>query len=62
MLDLPKRWIAAGGGLAESLDWLGPLVMRLYFGYFWAETGWAKIHNLDAFTQRFVGWGIPHPY
>jgi putative oxidoreductase len=36
--------------------------MRIYFGYFWAETGWGKIHNLDAFAQRFVGWGIPYPH
>lgn len=25
------------------------------------ETGWGKIHNLDAFTTRFAQWGIPHP-
>jgi putative oxidoreductase len=41
--------------------WLGPLVVRLVFGYFWLETGIAKVHNLAGFTQRFVGWGIPHP-
>src|ERR1700737_3068707 len=37
-------------------------MMRIYFGYFWAETGWGKIHNLDAFTQRFIGWGISYPH
>ena len=47
--------------LADSLDWLAPLVMRLFFGYFWLETGWAKLHNLDAFIERFIGWGIPFP-
>ncbi len=26
------------------------------------ETGWAKLHNLDAFAQRFVGLGIPYAY
>ncbi len=62
MVELLKRWVVTGQDVAESLDWLAPLLMRLYFGYFWAETGWAKIHNLDAFAQRFVGWGIPHPY
>ncbi|WP_233840867.1 DoxX family protein [Dyella sp. 2HG41-7] len=41
--------------------WLGPLVVRLAFGYFWFETGIAKVHNLEGFTQRFVGWHIPHP-
>lgn len=41
--------------------WLGPLVLRLGFGYFWLETGIAKVHNLDGFTQRFVSWGVPLP-
>jgi putative oxidoreductase len=62
MTQFLTRWSSAGLGLADSLDWLAPLAMRIYFGYFWAETGWGKIHNLDAFAQRFAGWGIPHPY
>ena len=47
--------------LCARLDWLAPLLVRLTFGYFWFETGWAKLDGLDAFTQRFVGWGIPFP-
>jgi len=47
--------------LIRSLDWLAPLVVRLFFGYFWLETGWAKLHNLDQFTARFVDWQIPFP-
>ena len=35
-------------------------MMRIYFGYFWAETGWGEIHHLQAFAQRFFGWGIPY--
>jgi len=62
MVQLLKRWINAAPGLAASLDWLAPLLMRIYFGYFWAETGWGKIHNLNAFAQRFVGWGVPYPH
>jgi putative oxidoreductase len=61
MTQFLTRRIDASLGLAESLDWLAPLMMRVYFGYFWAETGWAKIHHLQAFAQRFVGWGIPYP-
>ena len=45
----------------HRIEWLGPLVMRVVFGYFWLETGIAKVHNLDGFTQRFIGWGIPLP-
>jgi putative oxidoreductase len=44
-----------------KIRWLGPLVARLSFGYFWLETGIAKVQNLDGFTQRFMGWGIPFP-
>ena len=62
MAQFSTRWITAGRGLVGSLDWLAPLLMRLYFGYFWAETGWGKIHNLEAFSQKFVGWGVPYPH
>jgi putative oxidoreductase len=48
-------------GILHAWRWLGPLVVRVVFGYFWLETGIAKVHNLDGFTQRFVGWGIPFP-
>jgi putative oxidoreductase len=42
------------------MQWLGPLVMRLFFGYFWLETGWAKLNSIDGAIARFVDWGIPH--
>lgn len=45
----------------DALAWLGPLTLRIFFGYFWFETGLAKLQNLDAFSQRFLGWGIPFP-
>jgi len=62
MVQLLKRWTNAALGLTTSLDWLAPLLVRIYFGYFWAETGWGKIHNLNAFAQRFIGWGVPYPH
>jgi putative oxidoreductase len=45
----------------SSFQWLAALLVRLFVGYFFFETGWAKLHNLDAFTARFMQWGIPHP-
>ena len=45
----------------HGVRWLGPLVMRVVFGYFWLDTGIAKVQNIAGFTQRFVGWGIPFP-
>jgi putative oxidoreductase len=41
--------------------WIPALLMRVFVGYFFMETGWGKIHNLEAFATRFAQWGIPHP-
>ena len=45
----------------RNYAWLGPLLLRLVFGWFWLETGWAKLQNLEFFAGRFVEWGIPWP-
>jgi len=45
----------------ERAQWIPQLLTRLFVGYFFFETGWSKIHNLDAMAQRFAGWGIPFP-
>jgi len=42
-------------------QWIPQLLVRLFIGYFFFETGWAKIGSLDAMTERFTGWGIPWP-
>ena len=56
------RFVNAGLLIAERLEWLPPLLVRLFVGYFFFETGWGKIHDLDAFAERFAGWGIPFPH
>jgi putative oxidoreductase len=48
------------GRLTES-QWLPALLVRLFVGYFFFETGWAKIGILDVMAERFTGWGIPFP-
>jgi putative oxidoreductase len=54
-------------GIDEALrrltraEWLPQLLVRLFVGYFFVETGWGKIHNLEGMTERFTGWGIPFP-
>jgi len=37
------------------------LVVRLYWGWQMAQTGWAKLHNLAKVTDFFTSLGIPHP-
>jgi putative oxidoreductase len=59
-----KKPVMAAVELFDRLSaawWIPALLMRLFVGYFFMETGWAKIHNLGAFTTRFAQWGIPYP-
>jgi uncharacterized membrane protein YphA (DoxX/SURF4 family) len=35
-------------------QWIPQLLVRLFIGYFFFETGWAKIGNLDAMAERSV--------
>ena len=61
MQSAPVRFGNIALDTLSQYDWLGPLLLRLVFGWFWLETGWAKLHNLEFFSQRFVEWGIPLP-
>jgi putative oxidoreductase len=45
----------------EQASWLPRLLVRLFVGYFFFETGLGKILNLGAFVERFQEWGIPFP-
>ena len=61
MQPAPVRFANSLLARLKRIEWLGPLLLRLVFGYFWLETGWAKLHNLEFFSGRFVEWGIPFP-
>lgn len=61
MQSAPVRLGNIALDVLSRLEWLGPLLLRLVFGWFWLETGWAKLHNLEFFSARFVEWGIPFP-
>jgi putative oxidoreductase len=53
-----------GRAIADKLTreaWIPQLLVRLFVGYFFFETGWAKAGNLDGMAERFAGWGIPFP-
>jgi len=59
-----KKLLTAAVQLFDWLSaawWIPALLMRLFVGYFFMETGWGKIHELDAFAMRFAQWGIPYP-
>jgi putative oxidoreductase len=60
----PKQLVKFATELSDRLSaawWIPALLMRLFVGYFFMETGWGKIHHLAAFTTRFEQWGIPYP-
>jgi putative oxidoreductase len=42
-------------------EWIPQLLVRLFVGYLFFVTGWAKVGHLDAMAERFAGWGIPWP-
>jgi putative oxidoreductase len=42
-------------------QWVPALLVRLFVGYFFFETGLAKSGNLGAMAERFAGWGLPWP-
>ena len=58
---MPVRIHTSVLAFTQRFDWLAPLLLRLVFGYFWAETGWAKLVNHAGFAERFANWGIPFP-
>lgn len=42
-------------------SWIPALLTRLFVGYFFFTSGWAKSHDLATFTKNFAEWGIPFP-
>ena len=62
MQDTIAKLCSAALRVLDRWTDVGPLVVRIVFGYFWFETGLAKIQNLDGFANRFVEWGIPFPH
>ena len=48
-------------GQLEQGAFFPALLVRLYLGYFFFETGIGKVQNLDTMTERFIEWGIPFP-
>jgi putative oxidoreductase len=45
----------------NSLQPLFLLLVRLYWGWQFSETGWGKLQHLDKVTQFFTSLGLPAP-
>lgn len=43
----------------SKIEFFPALLTRIAIGWVFAESGWAKLHNLDGITEYFVSLGIP---
>jgi putative oxidoreductase len=49
------------GALSRRAAFVAPLLARLTVGVAFAESGWGKVHNLEAVAGYFAELGIPAP-
>jgi putative oxidoreductase len=49
------------GALTRRAAFVAPLLARLTVGVAFAESGWGKVHNLEAVAGYFAELGIPAP-
>lgn len=61
MLSSMRRWCDLCPAAAPWLQSLFLLVVRLYWGWQFAGTGWGKLHHLAKVTEYFASLGIPLP-
>jgi putative oxidoreductase len=57
LLDLYMRF----SGLISKLQSPFLLVVRLYWGWQFAQSGWGKLHHLDKVTDFFTSLNLPAP-
>jgi len=57
LLQIYRRAAAAASLLQSPML----LVVRLYWGFQFAQTGWGKLHNLAKITSFFASLNIPFP-
>ena len=44
-----------------TVDWTGPLLVRLALGLVFVTTGWGKLHHQDDVSRFFASLGLPLP-
>jgi putative oxidoreductase len=54
-------WYAKFRGAASSLQSLLLLLVRLYWGWQFAQSGWGRLHHIPQATQFFASLHIPFP-
>jgi putative oxidoreductase len=56
-----EHWYGLLNRAATTLQSPFLLLVRLYWGWQFIETGWGKIHNIPKVTEFFTSLGIPFP-
>jgi len=59
-----KRWLETYFGRSGKISLLQSpflFVVRLYWGWQFAQTGWGKLHNLAKISDYFTSLNIPFP-
>ena len=56
-----RPWLAKFESLASGLQSPFLLVIRLYWGWQFAQTGWGKLMHLDKTAEYFASLGLPLP-
>ena len=62
--DEMKRWMKMYFGVTDKLALLQSpflLMVRLYWGWQFAQTGWGKMHAIGKITDFFMSLNIPFP-
>src|SRR6476661_10366666 len=53
--------VERGEHALSRATWLPLLLIRLFLGFMFLQTGWGKVQHLGAMTERFTEWGIIWP-
>jgi len=61
LLSTFRSWHDAVFGLTAYLQSPLLLAVRLYWGWQLAQSGWAKLHNLEKVTEFFTSLNLPMP-
>ena len=61
MRERVSRWYAQFRRAASSLQSPFLLLVRLYWGWQFAQSGWGRLHHIQQATQFFASLHIPFP-
>ncbi len=61
MVRSPRVRVERSEHPLSRATWVPLLLIRLYLGFMFFQTGWGKVQDLDTMAGRFAEWGIIWP-